>query len=71
MVDDHRTNTASPVSVVLAIMAILAAGVAHAADKPIIVTTFSVLGIDAFDHYSPQCPFAQFRVPAEVRIGAG
>jgi hypothetical protein len=56
---------------VLAIMAILAAGVAHAADKPIIVTTFSVLGIDAFDHYSPQCPFAQFRVPAEVRIGAG
>ena len=38
-----RTDTAIAVPAVLAIMAIFSAGLGHAADKPIVVATFSVL----------------------------
>jgi zinc/manganese transport system substrate-binding protein len=39
----NRRDTATAVPIVLAVMAIMWAGVGHAADKPIVVATFSVL----------------------------
>jgi hypothetical protein len=39
----NRTDTATAVPIAFAVMALMSTGLGHAADKPIVVATFSVL----------------------------